>query len=342
MHRIRLSLVSASVAVVALALWAGARAERTGGHMAVAAERFLGALSHEQAEKATYSFDSPERFDWHFVPRKRNGLAIKEMTSAQRALAFGMVQSGLTAAGYLKTTTIMSLEQVLYDMEHAAGRTNGPTRDPELYSLTIFGKPSNRGKWGWRVEGHHLSLNFVLDDGRIVAATPAFFGSNPGEVRQGPRKGTFVLAEREERALRLLQALDESQKKTAIVSPEAPREVRAANTPQPPTAPAAGIAYADLTGDQKKMLRALVETYALDMTEEVSRAWLGEIRDAGFNAVRFAWLGPAERNQPHAYRVQGPTFVIEFNNTQDNANHIHSLWRNMTGDFGVPLAANAH
>src|SRR5205823_33601 len=209
-----------------------------------------------------------------------------------------------------------------------------------LYYLTIFGSPRDRGKWGWRVEGHHLSLNFALEDGNIIAATPAFFGANPAEVRQGSRQGLRTLADREDRALRLLQALDENRQKAAQFAPEAPRDIRAANTPQPPTDPAVGIASGDMSGDQRGMLRALIESYAVDMPEEVAKAWLEEIRRAGPEGIRFAWAGPADRSQPHAYRVQGPTFLIEFNNTQNGANHIHSVWRNMLGDFGVPLAAH--
>ena len=203
----------------------------------------------------------------------------------------------------------------------------------------MFGSPSDRGKWGWRVEGHHLSLNFVLEDGKVVAATPSFFGSNPAEVRQGPRQGLRTLADREDTALRLLQALDGNQKKVAVVSAEAPKEIRAAGTPQPPTDAAPGIGYPELNGDQKALLRALIESYSSDMPDEVAKAWLDEIRRAGPEGIKFSWMGPADRTQPHAYRVQGPTFLIEFNNTQNNANHIHSVWRNMLGDFGVPLAS---
>ena len=262
-------------------------------------------------------------------------MPIKELTSEQRSLAFGLISTGLGGGGYLKATTIMSLEQVLKEMEQG----KGPVRDPERYFLTIFGTPSDRGKWGWRVEGHHLSLNFVLEGGKIIAATPSFFGSNPAEVRQGPRQGLRTLADREDTALRLVQALDGNQKKTAIVSPEAPHEIRAAGTPQPPTDSAPGIAYTELNSNQRELLRALVESYASDMPDEVSKAWLDEIRQAGPEGVKFSWTGPADRTQPHAYRVQGPTFLIEFNNTQNGANHIHSVWRNMLGDFGIPLAA---
>jgi len=207
-----------------------------------------------------------------------------------------------------------------------------------LYYLTIFGKPLDSVKWGWRVEGHHLSLNFALENGKIMAATPAFFGSNPAKVLQGPRQGLHTLAERDDRALRLIQALDESQRKKAIFAEKAPADIRGANTLQPPTDPAVGITFAELNDDQKAKLQAIIESYAADMPLEVAKAWLDEIVRAGTDSVRFAWAGPADRSQGHDYRVQGPTFLIEFNNTQNNANHVHSVWRNMLGDFGVPVA----
>jgi hypothetical protein len=327
------SVVLAALGVVGLAYWAGAYVDQSGSLMATAASRFLTALDKEQAAKATYAFDAPERLDWHFIPRPRKGLPVKEMTPAQRALAFGLLHTGLSGKGYLKATTIMSLEQILKDLEQG----KGPVRDPELYFVTIFGTPSDRGQWGWRVEGHHLSLNFTLEDGKVVSATPTFFGSNPAEVRQGPRQGLRTLADVEDRALRLVQALDDRQSKEAVLSDTAPKDIRAANTPQPPTETAQGIAFADLNDEQREMLKALVETYASDMPPEVGQAWLAEIKQAGAGNVRFAWFGPADRLQPHAYRVQGPTFLIEFNNTQNGANHIHSVWRNMLGDFGIPL-----
>jgi hypothetical protein len=335
MRGIKPSLALAAIAVIGLAVWASAFYDTTGSQMATAASRVLASLDKEQAALATFPFDSPERLNWHFIPRERKGLPIKAMTSAQRPLAFGLLHTGLGATGYLKATTIMSLEQVLKDLE----KGSGPTRDPERYFFSVFGTPSDRGKWGWRVEGHHLSLNFTLEDGKIVSATPAFFGSNPAEVRQGPREGLRTLGDVEDRALRLVQALSNAQKKEAIVSDEAPKEIRAANTPQPPTEAAVGVAYGTLGEEQQTMMRALVEAYAEAMPGEVGRAWLTEIRDAGPDTVRFAWFGPADRSQPHAYRVQGPTFLIEFNNTQNGANHIHSVWRSMIGDFGVPLAA---
>jgi hypothetical protein len=343
MRGIKPSLALASMGVIGLAVWASSAVDQTAGEMSRAADRFVAALDAQQKAQALFAFDSPERLNWHFIPRARKGLPIKDMTSAQRALAFGLLQAGLGAEGRLKATTIMSLEAVLKEQE----KGRGPVRDPELYFFSIFGTPSDDARWGWRVEGHHLSLNFVLDGGKIVSATPAFFGANPAEVREGPRNGLRTLADHEDRALRLLQALDESQKKAAIVSDEAPRDIKSGSlkgvdtglsAKAPGDAPT-GIANSDLRDDQKQMLRALIEAYAADMPPDVGRAWISEIRGAGPDSIRFAWMGPADRSQGHAYTVQGPTFLIEFNNTQNGANHIHSLWRSVLHDFA--LADNA-
>ncbi len=334
MRSVKPSLALAAMAVVGVAVWASARYDSAGGQMAGAATRVLAALDKEQLAKVEFPFDSPERINWHFIPRERKGLPVKEMTPAQRALVFGLLNTGVGASGYEKSMTIMSLEQILRDLEQG----KGPVRDPELYFLSVFGKPSSQGKWGWRVEGHHLSLNFTLQDGKIISATPAFFGANPAEVRKGPREGLRTLADVEDRALRLVQSLKPEQAKIAVVDAVAPKEIRAANTPQPPTEPAVGIAFRELNQDQRDLAKALVESYAADMPAEVGRAWLEGIRDGGVEDVKFAWFGATDRTQGHAYRVQGPTFLIEFNNTQNEANHVHSVWRNMKGDFAVPLA----
>ena len=342
MGKIKPSLALGAGVVVGLAVWAGAQVDRGAGAMATAAERLLAALDAEQRAKATFPFDSPERLNWHFIPRARKGLPLKAMTPEQRSLAFGLIESGLGSAGNLKATTIMSLEAILRELEQ--GR--GPVRDPELYYVSIFGDPSGQGRWGWRVEGHHLSLNFTLEGDKVLAATPAFFGSNPAEVRSGPRKGLRTLADLEDRALRLLQALDDDQKKAAVIADKAPREIHSADfkgeagglAPRPPDDRPEGIAAEKLTKDQRAMLMALIESYAAEMSPQVGAAWLNEIVQSGpggRDRIHFAWSGPADRSQPHAYKVQGPTFLIEFNNTQNEANHIHSAWRNMLGDFGL-------
>ena len=327
------SLLALSAFVVGGVVWLSAWAESSAGRMASSAERLLSALDEPLKEKISFKFDDAERLNWHFIPRVRKGLSMKEMTPAQRALAFGLVSSGIGASGFQKVTTIMSLEQILRDAE----KGSGPVRDPELYFVSIFGTPAAKGRWGWRFEGHHLSMNVTVEDGKILSATPVFFGANPGEVRQGPRQGLRALADLEDSALRVVQALNPDQVKKAVVAEKAPTDIRAANSPQAPTDAAVGITYGELNDDQKKMMQGLVGSFANDMPDEVAKAWQEEIVAAGVDKVHFAWMGPADRTQPHAFRVQGPTFLIEFNNTQNNANHIHTAWRSMLGDFGNPV-----
>ena len=300
----------------------------------IGGERLVAALDQDQAAKAIYAFDAPEQLDWHFIPRPRKGLPFKEMNPAPRPLAFGLVR-------------VNGGERIFQghdDHEPGAGPQGvgagkGPVRDPELYFVTIFGTPSDRGHWGWRVEGHHLSLNFTLENGKVVAATPAFFGSNPAEVRDGPRRGMHTLADVEDRALRLVQALDSDRQSKEADRRRRPRPRTSAppNTLQPPTDIGQGIAFADLNDEQREMLQALVEAYASRHARGGRQPGSKRSSTPVPTTVRFAWFGSADRLQPHAYRVQGPTFLIEFNNTQNGANHIHSVWRNMLGDFGIPL-----
>lgn len=333
-------LALGSIAFMGLALWAGAQHGQQGDTMAVAAGRFLQALDDQTRARASFDFESPERVNWHFIPRARQGLPIKEMNGEQRALAFGLLDSGLSDTGSLKATTIMSLEAVLRDIE----KGSGATRDPELYYFSIFGKPSNSGQWGWRVEGHHLSLNFTVVDGKVASATPAFFGANPAEVRSGPREGLQALSNYEEYGLQLVGSLDDDQKKLALAAAEAPRDIESnyGDTGQNglPVKPAAldfeGIPFEKLSRNQKAMLLNLLNAYINDMPVDIAGNWaaeLGEAETAG--KLSFAWYGSTDRKEPHGYQVQAPTFQVEFNNTQNGANHIHSVWRSNTDDFDL-------
>ncbi len=325
---------------MSLALWAGAQQGRQGDTMAVAADRLIQALDGPAKEKLAFAFDTPERLNWHFIPRARLGLPIKEMTPEQRALAFGLLSSGLSESGNLKATTIMSLEAVLRDIE----KGSGAVRDPELYYFSIFGKPANRGEWGWRVEGHHLSLNFTVVDGKVASATPAFFGANPAEVRSGPREGLQALSAFEEHGLRLVGSLDDEQKRLALAALEAPRDVEsnygATGQAGLPLKPASldfeGISFDKLSRNQKGMLMNLLRAYIDDMPQEIAVNWTKELSDAETGGkLSFAWYGSTDRKEPHGYQVQAPTFQVEFNNTQNGANHIHSVWRSNTDDFDL-------
>jgi hypothetical protein len=314
-----------------------------GADMTQAAQQFLADLSERQQAQAMMGFDDPARLDWHYIPKdKRKGLQIKDMDPQLRKRAHALLASGVSALGYEKAVTIMSLEEILRELEKE--RKGAPLRDPERYYFTVFGKPSATGRWGWSVEGHHLSLNFVVDGGQVASATPAFYGANPAEVKTelsfGPKKGTRVLRDEEELAFKLLRSLSEEQRQTAILADKAPADIRAAGQPHAPNTPPEGLAAEKLQPDQVETLRALLRAYTDKMPAETAEARLVEVRDAGIEKVFFAWAGADKPGLGHSYRVQGPTFVIEFNNTQPDAsgnlaNHIHAVWRQMAGDFGL-------
>lgn len=299
--------------------------------MANAANNLLAALTPEQQAKATYAFTDDERFDWHFIPKPRKGLPFGEMTPAQQRLAHGLLSSGLSSRGYVKAVTIMSLEDVLKAIEQNKGKFK---RDPELYYVTIFGKPGGTDAWGWRVEGHHLSLNFVVRGDNVLAATPAFYGDNPAIVKDGPRKGLQVLAEEETLGRAFVKSLSAAQQKIAILQIETPQEMITTNARKVQLLDPPGLPAGKLTSAQKMALHELLKSYAYRHRAEVAEDDLKKIEHAGFDKVTFAWAGGLEVGQPHYYRIQGPTFLLEYDDTQNNANHIHTVWRDLENDFG--------
>ncbi len=300
--------------------------------MAETANRFLASLTPAQRQKATFPFEDEERQNWHFIPRARKGLPLREMTPAQKHLASALLSAGLSQQGYLKAETIMSLEDVLRILE----KGQGPERDPENYYFSVFGEPSETGTWGYRVEGHHLSQNYTVVSGHVAGA-PSFFGANPAEVREGPRKGLRTLAGEEDLARKVIESLDPAQRGIAVVSQEAYKEIltgadrKAALNGQP-----SGLPASEMTSQQFTLLMDLLEEYARNMPEQIEQSREEEIKKAG-KGIYFAWAGGTEKGQPHYYRVQSPSFLIEYDDTQNNANHIHSVWRDFNGDFGLDL-----
>ena len=300
--------------------------------MTECANRFLAALDANQRGKATFPFDGEERMNWHFIPRERKGLPLREMTPYQKHLASALLAAGLSQTGYIKAVTIMSLEDVLKLIEGDSGEH----RNPEKYYFSVFGTPSDKGTWGYRVEGHHLSQNYTVVDGNVIDG-PSFFGANPAEVRQGPRKGLRTLAGEDDLGIELIHALDEQQQKVAIVNPTAYEEIltaasrRAALQGQP-----SGLTASKMNAKQFDALMALMEEYARNLPDELAEGRMAQINKAGRNTY-FAWSGGINRGDPHYYRVQTAYFLIELDDTQDNANHIHSVWRDFKGDFGEDM-----
>jgi hypothetical protein len=311
-----------------------ARSHAAADEMAAAANKFLSGLTPEQRAKAAFDFKADDRLDWHYIPKERKGLTIKEMSGEVRQLAHALLRAGLSQHGYTKTTNIMSLEPVLHQLEGANRRF---ARDQEMYHFFIFGKPEGKGTWGWRVEGHHLSANFTIIKGEYFGSTPSFFGSNPAEIRQGPRQGLRVLAEEEDFGRELIKSLDAAQRKTAIIETTAPKEILTEAKRRVKPLDMAGIAGAKLSATQRGLLMKLIREYVNRVRPDVAAEDLKKIEKAGIDKIHFAWAGGIEKGEGHYYRVQGPTFLLEYDNTQNNNNHIHAVWRDFENDFGEDL-----
>ena len=302
--------------------------------MAAAARRFLSSLGPELKAKAAFEMKDEERFNWHFVPKERKGVTLKEMSPAQRELALALLATGLSSHGYAKATNIMSLESVLAELEGANRRF---PRDPAIYHFHVFGNPDPKGTWAWRAEGHHFSASFTIIKGELFASTPSFMGTNPAEVRKGPRAGLRVLAVEEDLGRKLVKSLQEDQRKEAVFAATALKEIVTEAKRRVQPLPEKGIGYDKLNADQKAILMDLIREYVRRVRPELAKLDLARIENAGLEKLSFAWAGGLERGEGHYYRVQGPTFLLEYDNTQNDNNHIHAVWRDFENDFGDDL-----
>jgi hypothetical protein len=306
------------------------------GHMLAemvqAADAFLASLGPDQRLKALFDFEDGERLNWHFVPRQRRGLPLKELSATQRELARGILRAGLSQRGYLTASTIIELELVLREMGE-----NPSVRDPELYYFSIFGTPSHAAPWGFRAEGHHLSLNFTLVRDTLIATAPAFFGANPAEVRSGPRRGLRPLADEEDIGRELVLSLDERQFAAALIAAATPRDIVTGNAARVEPLSPVGIRVTELRPDQAAILVRLLEVYLGRMAEPLAAQRRAALERTDFAETAFAWAGSTRAGEAHYYRIQGPGFLVEYDNTQNNANHIHTVWRDFDGDFGLDL-----
>lgn len=302
--------------------------------MAGAAHALLASLDDAQKAKAQFAFDAEERFNWHFTPVPRAGLPLKQMTPAQREKAFALLHVGLSEKGYSKAEAIRALEPVLAEIEHDPVK-----RDPDLYYVTVFGEPSAVGTWGWRYEGHHVSQNWTIVNGKSIASTPQFFGSNPAEVRDGPKKGTRVLAAEEDLGRALLDSLTDAERTRAVITPDAPDDILTSNARTAAIQADLGLGYDALSTEQRGLLMAIIDEYAAAQPRALAAERLKKIREAGLGTIKFAWMGSRTRGERHYYRLQGKTFLIEYDNTQNGANHVHAVWRDFAGDWGTDLLA---
>lgn len=316
-----------------------AATEQSAARMARAATSFLNALTPEQRQQAAQSYGSSERQRWHFIPTEmfpRKGLPLAAMTTAQRDLAHGLLKSGLSQQGYGTATAIIQLEDVLRAIEQSPRFA----RSPLDYFVTVFGTPGT-GTWGWRVEGHHLSLHFAVSGGRVTATAPTFTGANPAEVRDGPQKGTRILAPLEDLGRAVVDSLTEPQRTVAVLGGQAPSDIVSSNKLDIAPLSPPGLALERMTPAQRAAVMRLITAYTSMMADDLAAERLARLQRAGLDAITFAWAGPIAKGAKHYYRVQGPTFLVEYDNSQNDGNHIHAVWRDFQDDFGPdPLRAH--
>lgn len=317
-------------------------AHDSASQMAQVANLLISTLEPGQKAKALFEFADAERINWHFIPRERKGLPFKEMTPQQELLAHALMSTGLSTQGGTKAVTIMSLEEVLYQVEGADPAKRSAVRekrDPQKYFVSIFGTPSEKATWGWRIEGHHLSLNFTIKEGRVLRATPAFMGTNPGEVRQGNLTGLRVLGREEDLGRELATSLSEEQLRAATVATVAPKEMLTAAEPRVNPLKPDGLSDRQLEPAQRAKLLEILREYTGRLRPELAQEVERSIEN---KPLHFGWAGSLKRGEAHYYRVQGPDFLIEYDNVQNEANHPHSVLRFFDGDFGRDILADHH
>ena len=302
--------------------------------MTTAAVNFLQSLSASQKQKAQLAFDEEERYNWHYIPKERKGIPLKELNPTQYKTAMELLRTALSDTGFEKTTAVIKLEAVLREVE---GRPeNDDYRDPGKYYFSIFGNPATDKIWGWRLEGHHISFNFSSENNQLVSGTPGFIGSNPAVVLSGPEKGLEILKDETELGFNLLHSLNADQKKKAIISTKAPGDIVTASDRKAMIENPQGILYSELNNEQQKLFVRLLSLYIHRYKAAFASKMMKEVEDAGMSNLRFAWAGDEQPGvgHPHYYRIHGPTLIIEYDNTQNNANHVHTVVRDLKNDFG--------
>ena len=301
--------------------------------MRAAALTLLSSLDAAQKSAISYSYYDGERIFWYYPPLNRHGLLLRDMTEPQRELAYALMATGLTEDSDRKARLIIEHEAVLGPLEKEQGRVTWD-RDPLLYSWTIFGDPaSDAAPWGWRVEGHHVSLHYSVWDDRVLSVTPFFFGANPAEVRKGPKQGLRILGASQDIALELMESLDAGQKSRAMIYDEAPSDIITFNASRASLPKEEGLPASAMSGAQRGMLMALASEYVNRIRADLAGERLTALREGSLEKIHLAWGGPIDRAQPHYYRLHGGDFVVEYDNRQNGANHIHSVLRDVSNDF---------
>ena len=302
-----------------------------------AALALMNSLDVNQKSAISFSYYDGERIFWYYPPMNRHGLLLRDMNEEQRKLAYALMATGLTEDSNRKAQLIIDHESVLGPLEQERGLVTF-VRDPLLYSWTIFGDPATDAEpWGWRVEGHHVSLHYSVWGDRVLSMTPFFFGANPAEVPKGPKQGLRILGDSQDIALELMDSLDAGQKTRATIYDEAPADIITFNSSRASLPKEEGLPATAMSGTQREMLMTLASEYVTRIRSDLAQEKLTALREGGLEKIHLAWGGPVDRTQPHYYRLHGGDFVVEYDNRQNGANHIHSVLRDVNNDFAADV-----
>ena len=297
-----------------------------------AASSLLQALPAGKRPQAQLPFESDERTNFNYVPMKRAGIPLADLDANQKSLVDSLLRSALSPKSFDTAKGIVQHESILAEIEN-----NPRQRDPGLYYTVVFGDPGLRAPWAWRFEGHHLSVNATNIEGQNQIVAPLFMGSNPARVPSGPKAGLRLLAAEEDVARALIQMLPGERRARAMLSAQAFSDIVTRNDPKVRSLDVEGLAAGDMNPAEQAQLRKLLHVYSDRLTESAARDQIERIERAGFGKLHFGWAGSIEAGKPHYYRLHGPTVLIEYDNTQNNANHIHTVWRDLERDFGGDL-----
>lgn len=298
------------------------------------ANAFVNSLNEVQKQKAVFPFDKMNRYDWHYLPASmasRSGIAVKDLNKTQKLILDSLMQAYLSEEGYQRTKDIMGLEYFLKETE-----PSNSSRIPENYFVTVYGVPGKDRMWGWKFTGHHVSLNYTVVDNQLAFA-PFFFGAFPAVVGDGSKKGKQIIKDEEDLGFLLVNSFSEEQKSKAIFQLKAFADIVTTNAVKVNPLNPVGIYGRDMTHAQKTVLNKLIVAYLLSMPKAIAKIRMEKITSEDLNLVSFGWAGETKTGKPHYFRVQGKSFLIEFDNTQNSANHIHTVWRDFNGDFGEDL-----
>lgn len=309
--------------------------QASGQQMADKATLFVKSLSAAQQQKAVFPFDTSERLRFAYVPLdNRKGISVNELSKEQQAALVSLLSTALSPATVAKVEDIRKLDNILKQLEQRA--EDDHYRDPGKYFVSIFGTPGKETIWGWRFEGHHVAFNFSSDKNKLVAGTPSFLGANPAVVQTGPEKGKEVLKAETAEGFALINLLTAEELQKAVINIQAPAEIITGASRKAQLIHPMGLKYSEMSKAAQKQCYELLKLYVNRYTKLFAKSMLQEIEDAGLDNLYFAWAGDTKHTpgKPYYYRVQGPTLIIEYDNTQNNANHVHTVLRDLKHDFG--------